>query len=158
MTRMIRTIPAWRTIGPIGTPTISRKKNPKILALHASSHRTSNTYALWSAVKEKLLQEEEGRENPDIREIGLRNGTLYDCSGCSFNACRHFGEQESCFYGGVIVEDVYPAVREADAVVMICPETMACSDFMQAPWRKASNVTVSYGLWLEVDLIALPSR
>lgn len=98
-----------------------RKKNPKILALHASSHRTSNTYALWSAVKEKLLQEEEGREKPDIREIGLRNGTLYDCSGCSFNACRHFGEQESCFYGGVIVEDVYPAVREADAVVMICP-------------------------------------
>lgn len=98
-----------------------RKENPKILALHASSHRTSNTYALWNGVKEKLLHPENGVKPADIREIGLRNGTLDDCSGCSFNACRHFGEQGSCFYGGVIVEDVYPAVREADAIVMICP-------------------------------------
>ena len=35
--------------------------------------------------------------------------------------CLHFGEQGSCFYGGVMVEDVYPAVREADAIVMLCP-------------------------------------
>ena len=35
--------------------------------------------------------------------------------------CLHFGEQGRCFYGGVMVEDVYPAVREADAIVMLCP-------------------------------------
>ena len=38
-----------------------RKKNPKILALHASSHRTSNTYALWNGVKEKLEQKDGGK-------------------------------------------------------------------------------------------------
>ncbi len=97
-----------------------RKKNPKILALHASSHKTSNTYELWRGVREHL---ESSGEGPAVlaREIGLRNGTVYDCSGCSFNACLHFGEQESCFYGGVMVEDVYPAVREADAILMVCP-------------------------------------
>ena len=57
----------------------------------------------------------------EIREIGLRNGTLSDCAGCPYKMCLHFGEQGSCFYGGVMVEDVYPAVREADAIVMLCP-------------------------------------
>lgn len=95
-----------------------RKERPKILVLHASSHKTSNTYALWQEVRKHLEAEERA---PEIREIGLRNGTVYDCSGCSFRACLHFGEQGSCFYGGVMVEDVYPAIREADAIVMICP-------------------------------------
>ena len=82
--------------------------------LHASSHKTSNTFALWNTVREGL---------PDfsITEIGLRNGTLSDCSGCPYKMCLHFGEQESCFYGGVMVEDVYPAVKQADGLVMLCP-------------------------------------
>lgn len=41
--------------------------------------------------------------------------------------CLHFGEQGSCFYGGVMVEDVYPAVREADAIVMLCPNYKGCA-------------------------------
>lgn len=91
-----------------------RKASPNILALHASSHRTSNTFALWNEVKNRL-------SGCSITEIGLRNGTLSDCSGCPYRMCLHFGEKGSCFYGGVMVEDVYPAVREADAVVMLCP-------------------------------------
>jgi len=27
----------------------------------------------------------------------------------------------SCFYGGVMVEEVYPAILDCDALVMICP-------------------------------------
>ena len=56
----------------------------------------------------------------EIREISLRNGTLYDCAGCPYHTCLHFGEKNSCFYGGVMVDEVYPAVREADAIVMLC--------------------------------------
>ena len=97
----------------LGTDCV-RKKCPKVLVLHASSHKTSNTYAIWNRVKEQLPEME-------IREIGLRNGTLSDCAGCPYKMCLHFGEQGSCFYGGVMVEDVYPAVREADAIVMLCP-------------------------------------
>ncbi|MBQ4417202.1 MAG: NAD(P)H-dependent oxidoreductase [Butyrivibrio sp.] len=87
---------------------------PRLLALHASSHETSNTFALWRATKERLT-------GIETREIGLRNGVLVDCSGCPFNMCLHFGENDSCFYGGVMTDDVYPALREADAVLMICP-------------------------------------
>ena len=97
----------------LGTDCV-RKKCPKVLVLHASSHKTSNTYAIWNRVKEQLPEME-------IREIGLRNGTLSDCAGCPYKMCLHFGEKGSCFYGGVMVEDVYPAVREADAIVMLCP-------------------------------------
>lgn len=91
-----------------------RPKRPNLLALHASSHKTSNTFALWNAVREQL-------PGCSVTEIGLRNGTLSDCSGCPYKMCLHFGEKESCFYGGVMVEDVYPAVKQADALVMLCP-------------------------------------
>ena len=92
-----------------------RRARPKLLALHASSHHTSTTLALWGQVRELLA------ERCDIREIGLRNGAVSDCSGCPYTMCLHFGERGGCFYGGVMQEEVYPAVREADALVMICP-------------------------------------
>ena len=88
---------------------------PKLLVLHASSHRTSNTLALWSRCRAHL------EDACDITEIGLRNGALTDCAGCPYTACLHFGEREDCFYGGVMVEEVYPAIRAADGVVLLCP-------------------------------------
>ena len=57
----------------------------------------------------------------EITEIGLRNGALADCAGCPYTACLHFGERGDCFYGGVMVEEVYPAIRAADGVVLLCP-------------------------------------
>ena len=54
-------------------------------------------------------------------EIGLRNGTLYDCSGCPYTMCLHFGERGGCFYGGLMQEEVYPAVRRCAGLVMLCP-------------------------------------
>ena len=92
-----------------------RRARPKVVALHASSRATSNTLALWGRVRERL----EG--SCDLREIGLRNGTLEDCAGCPYTTCLHFGEQGGCFYGGVMVQEVFPAIREADAVVLLCP-------------------------------------
>ena len=92
-----------------------RLERPKLLALHASSRATSNTLALWGLVRTRL------EERCDITEICLRNGTLEDCAGCPYTTCLHFGEQGGCFYGGVMVQEVYPAIREADAVVLLCP-------------------------------------
>lgn len=98
-----------------GTENAAAKKSrrPRILVLHASIRATSNTLELWHRTA-ALLPEME------IREISLQNGTLYDCAGCPYHTCLHFGEKNSCFYGGVMVEEVYPAVREADAIVMLC--------------------------------------
>ena len=92
-----------------------KRHQPKLLVLHASNHRTSNTLALWSRCRERL------GKVCEITEIGLRNGTLEDCAGCPYTMCLHFGEKGGCFYGGVMVQEVYPAIREADAVVLLCP-------------------------------------
>lgn len=86
----------------------------ELLVLHASSHKSSNTYAVWQRVRQYL-------QDCSITEIGLRNGTLADCSGCPYKMCLHFGEKGSCFYGGVMVEDVYPAVKKADGILLLAP-------------------------------------
>ena len=92
-----------------------RHRRPRLLVLHASSHKTSNTMALWERIRQRL------EPRCDITEVGLRNGVLVDCSGCPYQMCLHFGERGSCFYGGVMVEEVYPALRQADALVLLCP-------------------------------------
>ena len=93
----------------------NKHEKPRLAVLHASNRRTSNTAALWKKVHERL------GDRFVITEVGLRNGTLVDCSGCPYTMCLHFGEKGGCFYGGVMVEEVYPAIREADAVLLLCP-------------------------------------
>lgn len=91
-----------------------KKAHPNILVLHAGNNRISNSLGLWNMVKRYLPE-------CDINEISLRNGQVVDCRGCSYETCRHFGEAESCFYGGLITEKVYPAILACDALVMVCP-------------------------------------
>lgn len=93
-------------------PAVSK---PKILAVHASNHRTSNSLLLWQMIAAELA------EKTDIEEISIRNGQIWDCRGCKYEACLHFGEQGDCFYGGVMTEKVYPAIIKSDVVVLICP-------------------------------------
>lgn len=89
-------------------------KNPKLLVLHASSSSTSNSLALWNMIKKHL-------DGFEFEEISLRNGHIHDCRGCTYEMCRHFGEEGKCFYGGPIVEKVYPAILDCDGLVMVCP-------------------------------------
>lgn len=90
-------------------------KRPKVLVLHASNHATSNTLTLWSNVRSYI------EEDMDIQEITLRNGELVDCRGCSYKTCLHYSESGNCFYGGLMVEEVYPALENCDALLLLCP-------------------------------------
>lgn len=90
-------------------------KRQNILAVHASSRKTSNSLLLWEKIKGHLTGE------ADVSEVSLRNGQLLDCRGCKYEDCLHFGEQGGCFYGGIMVEQVYPAIIRCDSLVMICP-------------------------------------
>ncbi|MCD8330430.1 MAG: NAD(P)H-dependent oxidoreductase [Lachnospiraceae bacterium] len=92
-----------------------RHEKPRVLVLHASIWETSNTLRLWQMVKEEL------EDIMEFREISLRNGEIYDCVGCPYTMCLHFSERGKCYYGGVMVEQVYPAVEECDALMMLCP-------------------------------------
>ncbi|MBS4537243.1 NAD(P)H-dependent oxidoreductase [Clostridium sp. D2Q-11] len=88
--------------------------NPKLLVLHSSNYTTSNTLRLWEMSKRHL-------DGIDINEIHIENGTVRDCIGCPYTTCKHYGQQTSCFYGGIMVEEVYPAILNADAILWICP-------------------------------------
>jgi len=63
-----------------------------------------------------------------VRQLNCCSGDLADLKvkSCDIEAwsprpaCLHFGEQGSCFYGGPMVDEVYPAVRKCDALVMLC--------------------------------------
>ena len=88
---------------------------PKLLCIHASNRETSNTLSLWGKVRDSL--------DPavDIKEVALRNGEIRDCNACHFDMCMYYSRRSSCFFGGTIVEEVYPALSECDAVIMLCP-------------------------------------
>lgn len=89
-------------------------KEPKILALHASSNRTSNTLMLWQGIERHLP---EGW----VRTMHIENGSVVDCKGCDFVTCGHYAEQKSCFYGGVVISDLIPAIEASDIIVFISP-------------------------------------
>ena len=90
-------------------------EKPQILVLHAGNRKTSNSYTLWKEVAKVI------GDKADIEDISIRNGQVQDCRGCKYERCLHYGEQASCFYGGVMVEKVYPAILKADTLVVICP-------------------------------------
>ena len=88
---------------------------PKVLLLHASDQKRSNTLALGRAVCRHL------EDRCEIREIQLLNGAIHDCRGCGYQACLHFAENDACFYGGMVSQEVLPAIREADVLLFLCP-------------------------------------
>ncbi len=93
---------------------VTKISDPKILTLHASNYRTSNTLSLWNKVKTNLI-------GYNIKEIHIENGSVRDCKGCPYKACKHYSQSTNCFYGGVMVEEVYPAILDCDILIMLCP-------------------------------------
>lgn len=87
---------------------------PKVLVLHASNHETSNTLSLWKMAKNHL-------QGCEIQEIHIENGSVIDCKGCPYKACKHYSVHNTCFYGGIMVEEIYPAIAQSDILIMLCP-------------------------------------
>jgi len=93
---------------------VKKLRAPKILALYSGNPKTSNTYALWTMVKENL-------KSCQINEIHIENGSVVDCRGCSYKTCKYYSQSTKCFYGGIMVEEVYPAILDCDILIMLCP-------------------------------------
>lgn len=103
-----------KTVDNLMSFNVKKIKNPNILTLHASNYDTSNTLTLWQMVKNNL-------KDYNIKEIHIENGSVSDCKGCVYTACKHFSESNNCFYGGVMVDEVYPAILNCDIMIMLCP-------------------------------------
>jgi len=90
------------------------KAAPKLLMVYAGDSGRSNTKMLWDMVRS-------GLKGVSVDEISLQDGEIKDCNGCPYVTCRHFGEENTCFYGGVITEKVYPAILACDTLVVVSP-------------------------------------
>jgi NADPH-dependent FMN reductase len=89
-------------------------ENPKIVALYSSPHKTSNTLDLWRMTARHL-------EDYQITELLIEAGEVKDCHGCAYKLCTHYGNNNRCFYGGIMTEEVLPAIEGADAIIWLCP-------------------------------------
>lgn len=89
-------------------------KNKNITAIHSSNKETSNTLMLWEMVKENL-------DGFFVKDINLGNGKILDCRGCNYKTCKYFGKQSKCYYGGIVVEEVYPSIIDSSTIVFLCP-------------------------------------
>ena len=90
-------------------------RNPRILVVHSCDPAVSNTYAAYTMIRDELAGQAE------LREISLRSGGVYDCAGCTYEKCMHYSANATCFYGGTITEEVYPALEACDALLLLCP-------------------------------------
>ena len=114
---------------------------PKILMVHASDNRRSNTVWLGRELLARLP------EHFTSREISLQNGTIHDCRGCSYAACLHYAQSDTCFYGGAISQEVLPAIRECDAMLFLCPNyNDAVSANIMALFNRMTNLLVQQEL------------
>ena len=95
--------------------TAPKFERPRLVVLHASERGRSGTLWLWERLRERL------EDCCDIREIPLQNGTIHDCRGCSYSACLHYAQNDTCFYGGAIAETVLPAIRDCNTMLFLCP-------------------------------------
>ncbi|TFZ40228.1 NADPH-dependent oxidoreductase [Soehngenia longivitae] len=89
-------------------------RNKNIVAIHSSNKETSNTLMLWDMVKDNL-------KDLYVKDINLGNGNIIDCRGCGYKTCKYFGKQSKCYYGGIIVEEVYPSILDSSTIVFLCP-------------------------------------
>ncbi|MDK2865826.1 MAG: hypothetical protein PWP38_141 [Clostridiales bacterium] len=123
---------------------VLQKKTLKLLALHAGQVDMSTTLRLWHAIRQQLTVQMGDRLI--IEELHVDEGTIYDCYGCPYETCLYFAKEKRCFYGGIVVKDLFPALESADIVLWVCPnyndsisaKLMAVINRMTALYRNMS--------------------
>ena len=72
---------------------LPRFRQPRILMLHASDHLHSNTVWMGRQILAQLPA------TFTSQEVSLQNGTIQDCRGCSYTACKRVREGEAVIRG-----------------------------------------------------------
>lgn len=89
-------------------------ENPNVLVMHSSNYERSNTLRLWEKVKGNL-------SGINIDEMHIANGNIHDCRACSYEECKGYSYENSCYYKDFIVDEIYPAILKADILILLCP-------------------------------------
>lgn len=106
-------------VSRLGAYEAIKRKKINLLVLHAGDEKRSNTLMLWNLIESKL--KETLNEKIEISKAHVEDGQIRDCFGCSYATCTYHAAQKSCFYGGYVVENLFPKIESADYIVWICP-------------------------------------
>lgn len=118
-----------------------KKNTLNLLLLHSSDRKSSNTLMLWDKIKKNLSS------RITVEEISLNRAGIRDCRGCPYDTCLHFGKQEHCYYGGIIAEEVYPKILEADIIVLACPNyNDSISANLMATINRMTAISISHNI------------
>ncbi|MGX8797485.1 flavodoxin family protein [Fusibacter sp. JL298sf-3] len=109
----------YQTVERLGTYRRLQKPRINLLVLHAGHQARSNTLMLWGLVEEKLTAAL--KSSIKIKTLHVEDGQIRDCFGCSYQTCTYHALGKSCFYGGFVVEELFPEIEKADYIVWICP-------------------------------------
>lgn len=105
-----------RTAGSASGQMETKTRRPLILGVHSATSGRSNTLWVWKQMASIL---EDG--GASVATMSLDPEKIVECRGCSFSTCRHYGERVSCFYGGQVSDEIFPAILKADALVVLAP-------------------------------------
>lgn len=106
-------------VARLGEDQPKKKKNHKMLVLHAGDEKRSNTLMLWKMIEERLIERYSNKI--EVRKLHVEDGQIRDCFGCSYATCTYHALNKSCFYGGYVVDDLFPEIEKADYIVWVCP-------------------------------------
>ncbi len=95
-----------------------RYKHPKVIVLHSSDEKTSNTLGLWRLIGKAI---EKQSAKIDFKEVHIKRGSVTDCIGCPYEVCTSEAKELSCVLGGQFVEEVMPSIAAADVLIWLCP-------------------------------------
>jgi multimeric flavodoxin WrbA len=115
----IERIQIERLIKRLATYSNLKRNQMNMLVLHAGHKGISNTLTYWELIKAKI--EERMPDRFIVEELHVEEGKITDCYGCSFETCTYYAMDNNCFYGGFVVESLFPALEKADIIVWICP-------------------------------------
>ncbi|MDO4516318.1 MAG: NAD(P)H-dependent oxidoreductase [Bacillota bacterium] len=119
-----------------------RFDHPRLLMIHASDNARSNTVWLGRQVLQHLPK------RFSFQEVSLQNGTIQDCRGCSYRACRHMARQNTCFYSGPLSQEIIPAINACDVMLFLCPNyNDAVSANIMALFNRLTNLLHQHELY-----------
>lgn len=106
-------------VSRLGAYGVVKRERINLLVLHAGDEKRSNTLMLWNLIEANIRKVL--KDKIEISKVHVEDGQIRDCFGCSYATCTYHAAQKSCFYGGYVVETLFPKIEEADYVVWICP-------------------------------------
>lgn len=144
------------------SPLTGRADLPKIMVVMPEEEGgSSNLMDLWAELRRRIAP------FAHCYLLSLRRDLNHACNDCDHRRCAHYGENQSCFYGGSLPMPWTNCLQEADALLMLCPSMhnslhslslgflqQLSSLFMQCAFREKAVFALGVTPYASGDMLA----